>query len=106
MQYELFPENELELCKLSVRLQYFSFPKNDNERLFNAQFNYMVFGSQKAWNDLWIISYKVAERIIVKYCSEHQTFYEKEELTEKTLISCEYFLRRYKTRKNYYIKYL
>lgn len=103
-QLNLFPDKELELCSIQVGLKTFQHPKNDNELLFNLQFDYLVFNDLQAWQKMWLITYKVAERLIVKYYKKHSIYFNKEQITERKLITCEYLLRRYKKGQNYYVK--
>ena len=103
-QLNLFTVRELELCARQIGLKTFQNPKNDNEMLFNLQFDYLVFNDSEAWQKMWLITYKVAERLIVKYCKKHRIYFNNEQITERKLITCEYLLRRYKKGCNYYVR--
>lgn len=45
-------------------LPYFPEPCTDGERLMNAQYDYLLFSSAKAWRELWTLTLTVAGRII------------------------------------------
>lgn len=82
-----------------LNLKFFENPKNDAEKLFNAQKRFIVskFTDQKAEAELFELSEKVCYRLIKKILAErHYTFYTKEEIRDKAAIATDYWLRRYK----------
>lgn len=80
-------------------LKYFENPKNDSERLFNAQKRFIVskFTDQEAEADLFRISETVCFRLIKNELqNRHYTFYTRDEIRDKAAIATDYLVRRYK----------
>lgn len=81
--------------EMSLELPYYANPKNDNELLFNYQYDYIVNNNEKAWKDLMTLSYKVIQRIIWGLIGQKKVVLDEEEQMEKASIAIEYVLRRY-----------
>lgn len=80
-------------------LKYFENPKNDSERLFNAQKDFIVskFTDQKAETELFRLSETVCYRLIRNELqARHYTFYTRDEIRDKAAIATDYLVRRYK----------
>ncbi len=88
----------------TVNLPYFEHPKNDNERLLNYQYDFIVNGSQEAWCGLWKLTTKVVGLMLAKECKERKIFFDHEEWKDKKSEAVIYILRRYKTHPGYCIK--
>lgn len=106
----LFTDIELEKCDTRPKkplkvmdLKTFDNPKNDNEILFNLQYRLIKNNDWAAFGEMWQITEKVAERIIVKILKGRKVWRDPEEIADMVQETCEYLLRRYKTRENYYI---
>ncbi|MCQ2387872.1 MAG: hypothetical protein MJ066_05470 [Clostridia bacterium] len=108
----LFSLEELEKCDTrpkppeppKPKLKYFPNPENDNALLFNLQKEYIETGDEAKYWELWQLTAKVAERIIRKIVIRRALVWADDEINDKVSDTCLYLLRRYKTRKNYYIK--
>lgn len=97
----------------SLGLKYFENPKNDVQKLFNAQKRFIVskFTDQKAEAELFLISQVVCERLIKNELNKrHYTFYSKEDIQDKASLATDFWIRRYKNywygakHQIYYIK--
>lgn len=97
----------------SLELKYFENPKNDVQKLFNAQKRFIVsrFTDQKAEAELFFISQVVCERLIRNELKKrHYTFYSAEDIQDKASLATDYWIRRYKNywygakHQIYYIK--
>lgn len=107
----LFSVDELNKCDTLhplPELKYFAEPKNDNEKLFNLQKKYYDArnkGDEKSANalywDMWLLSGKVAERIIRKIVAARGLEFCDDEVQDKVSETCLYLLRRFNTRINY-----
>lgn len=104
----LFSADELEQCdtkpKPIIKLKSFDNPKNDNEVLFNLQKEFIETGKESTYWQLWQQTALVAERIIKKTVKARRLNWADDEIKDKVSDTCLYLLRRYKTRKNYYVK--
>lgn len=109
----LFTLEELDKCDTKHKrpsLKYFENPKNDNEQLFNLQNKYYEArnnGEEKKadflyW-EMWQLTAKVAERIIKKIVIARGLEFAPDEISDKVSDTCEYLIRRFKTRPNYAI---
>lgn len=87
-----------------VNLPHFDAPQNDNERLLNYQYDFLVTGSQEAWNELWKLVEDTAGRMMAHICKKRKIFFTAEEWKEKRTDAAIYLLRRYKTKTGYCIK--
>lgn len=65
------------------------------ELLQAAQKEYLETGSNAAWGRLWEISYQVCKNITAAWCLAHDIPIEQEFINDKSMIACEYVLRRY-----------
>lgn len=86
------------------KLVYYPDPKNDNELLLNYQHDYL-HGDNSAWEKMWNLSLIVVHRMFFTQIKTNRLHYSADERYEKELSAVEYVLRRYKTKKNYFIKY-
>lgn len=103
----LFTLEELEQCdtrpKKEQVLKYFENPKNDNEKLFNLQWEFITYNQESTYWQLWALTSEVAERIIKKILRKRGIEFAPDEIAEKVDLTCDYLLRRYKTTKGYFI---
>lgn len=100
-------ENEEETQEANegiVNLPHFDTPQDDNERLLNYQYDFLVNGSQEAWNELWKLVEDTAGRMLAHICKQRKVFFTAEKWEEKRTDAAIYLLRRYKTKKDYCIK--
>ena len=84
-------------------LPYIADPKTDSDRLINLQYRYLL-GDETAWPELWQMSIKVAERIVRSVCRKRKIRPDADYLDDCTMNAVEYVLRRYKTRKGYFVR--
>lgn len=100
-------QKEHEEKNLAARKQlvipYFDNPQNDNEMLFNYQYEYIKNNSEKAWGDLITLSFKVTKRLVWLWMKKNKLHLDAIEQDEKTSIAVEYVLRRYKKNIGYCI---
>lgn len=89
---------------LQIILQHFDNPETDNERLLNYQYEYLVYKNQEAWVKLWELSIKTAGQCLAHLCKKYHKSIPGDLWEDYKLDVTMYVLRRYKTRKNYYIK--
>lgn len=103
LQPSLFDEAELdELAGIKKPvLKYFPEPKNDNEKLFNLQKQFLESGDKKYFWEMWLLSRHVARNLIIKEMQKKRKKLDESELEEKIEDTCEYLLRRFFTRSNY-----
>ena len=85
-------------------LPYFSEPCTDGERLMNAQYDYLLFNSAESWRELWTLTLTVAGRIIEAERKKNGFYLSADERADKQMEAAEYLLRRYKTKRGYYIR--
>lgn len=111
-QAELFTSDELTACDTRpkkppkvMRLKYYDEPKNDNDLLFNLQYELIKNNNESALWEMWLIGRKVARRIIKKRVAARKLVLAPDEIEELVEETCLYLFRRYKTRKNYYIEH-
>ena len=84
-------------------LKHFDDPCNDNERLFNLQYEYLTTGNKKAWHDMYLLFYKVCGNVIKSICREKKIrILEQDDFQEKQSIACEYVMRRFIAKKYKY----
>ena len=88
----------------AVNLPHFDAPENDNERLLNYQYDFIVNGSQKAWGNLWKLTEATAGRMLANVCKLRNIHFSREEWEDKRAEAVMYLLRRYKTRPGYRIE--
>lgn len=81
--------------EMLLELPYFPNPKDDNEMLFNYQYDFLVNKNPEAWQKLMTLSYKVIQRIIWGLLKQKKIVLDEEEQMEKASIAIEYVLRRY-----------
>lgn len=117
----LFTLEELESCDTRPKkkkkkpfkleeLQFFENPKNDNEKLFNLQKKY--YEAKAAENEkekniiywqMWELVAVVGRRIIINKLSGKGLEFAPDEIEDKVSNTCEYLLRRFIYKKNYYV---
>ncbi|MGP1459924.1 MAG: hypothetical protein ACTTKL_11580 [Treponema sp.] len=85
-------------------LPYFDNPSDDGERLMNAQHDFLLFNSEKAWRELWTLTVTVAGRIISAERQKNKFYLSADEKADKQMEAAEYLLRRYRTRCGYFIR--
>lgn len=95
-------EQILEARKL-INPPYYENPKNDNEQLFNYQYEYLKHGDQNAYGKLLELALKVIKRLIWRWLESHRKVY-WDDITqdEKAMEALVYVLRRYSTRVGWY----
>lgn len=86
------------------KLKHFEEPKNDNERLLNYQYEFLVLGNKKAWDNLFILATKVAQRIVVKQVRAKHLAVDAIDIPEKVSIAVEYVMRRYKNNSGWVVR--
>lgn len=79
-------------------------PKNDNEWLFNFQYDYIVNGSQEAYGHLLELAFTVTKRLIRRWLAKKggKVFWDDITQDEKTMEAIVYVLRRYSTTVGWY----
>lgn len=85
----------------SLELKRYENPKNENEMLFNFQYDYLKNNDEDSYQKLQEMASLVTERLIWKWMATHKLRLSSEEQTERCSIAVEYVLRRYKTRIGY-----
>lgn len=101
-QEELFQQANKELHKNAV-LPYFYNPQNDNEMLFNYQYEYLKNDDMNAWQKLLELSTEVMQRMLWKWLKTHkEDFLDSVAQSEKVSEAVFYVLRRYKTQLGWY----
>ncbi len=111
-QLELFSSAELETCdtrpKEELVLKTFENPRNDNEVLFNLQYDYLINHNEAAFWQMWELTAKVARRLAIKKIKARGLSFAPDEVENLAADTCEYLLRRfkkkYKSGKQYRIK--
>lgn len=86
------------------KLKHFEEPKNDNERLLNYQYEFLVLENKKAWDNLFILATKVAQRIVVKQVRAKHLAVDAIDIPEKVSIAVEYVMRRYKNNSGWVVR--
>lgn len=86
------------------KLKHFENPKNDNEKLLNYQYEFLVLGSKKAWDNLFILATKVAQRIVVKQIKEKHLAIDVIDIPEKVSVAVVYIMRRYKNDSGWVVR--
>lgn len=123
MQEEVFDESEIKSCQeenerrkaeklkneiLEARKTIipprFEHPQNDNEWLFNFQYEFLVHGSQSAYGHLLELSFTVTKRLIRRWLAKNagKVFWDEITQDEKTMEAIVYVLRRYSTTVGWY----
>ena len=85
-------------------LPHFPEPCTDGERLMNAQYDFLLFNSAKAWRELWTLTLTVAGRIIEAERKKNGFYLSADEKADKQMEAAEYLLRRYKTKRGYFVR--
>lgn len=82
----------------------YAHPKNDNEWLFNFQYDFIVNGSQEAYGHLLELSFTVTKRLIRRWLAKMggKVFWDEITQDEKTMEAIVYVLRRYSTTVGWY----
>lgn len=88
----------------AVNLPRFDAPQNDNEKLLNYQYDFLVNGSQEAWGNLWKLTETIAGRMLAHSCKLRNVHFSHEEWEDKRAEAVMYLLRRYRTRPGYRIE--
>ncbi len=97
-------EAEHEPAYTAEMLPYFPDPSTDGERLMNAQYDFLLFNSAKAWSELWTLTLTVAGRIIEAERKKNGFYLSADERADKQMEAAEYLLRRYRTRYGYHVR--
>mgnify|MGYP003290175192 CR=1 FL=1 len=82
-------------ARKNLSLPYYPEPKNDNEKLFNYQYEYIKNNDSVAWGNLLELSFIVTKRLVWKWMKAEKIILDDIEQDEKTSIAVEYVLRRY-----------
>lgn len=77
-------------------------PKNDNEKLLNYQYEWLVHKDAKAWEALWILSRQIARRMILTLAKKKGFVLDPLTLEDKTDDAIIYILRRYQ--RGWYVR--
>ena len=77
-------------------------PKNDNERLLNYQYEWLVHQDAKAWEGLWILSRQIARRMILTLAKKKGFSMDPLTLEDKADDAIIYILRRYQ--RGWYVR--
>ena len=85
-------------------LPYFENPKTVGERLMNAQHDFLLYGDGKAWQELWMLTMKVAGCMIKAEQLKKKFYLSADDKADRQMAATEYLLRRYRTRRGYYIR--
>lgn len=101
---EVGKETTRQTVEGAVKLPYFEAPQNDNERLLNYQYDFLVNGSQEAWRNLWELTSATAGRMLAHGCKQRNIHFSKEQWEDKRAEAVMYLLRRYRTRPGYRIE--
>lgn len=123
MQEDVFQDDEIENClaesdkmkadKLKAAIlearkkiipPRFDHPRNDNEWLFNFQYDFIVNGSEAAYGRLLELSFTVTKRLIRRWLANQagKVFWDEITQEEKTMEAIVYVLRRYSTIVGWY----
>ena len=98
-------QEERQLYYKSVDLPYFEDPKDDNQMMFNLQYQYLKEGNIKARQELFSLSYKVMKRILWNLMKKGGLGYLDEEaqieIVDTAFI---YVFRRYESGNGYTVK--
>ncbi len=103
-EHESEHEPEHEPAYTAEMLPYFPEPSTDGERLMNAQYDFLLFNSAKAWRELWTLTLTVAGRIIETERKKNGFYLSADERADKQMEAAEYLLRRYRTRYGYHVR--
>lgn len=101
---EVGKETAQQTVEGAVKLPHFEAPQNDNERLLNYQYDFLVNGSQEAWRNLWELTSATAGRMLAHGCKQRNIHFSKEQWEDKRAEAVMYLLRRYRTRPGYRIE--
>ena len=101
---EVEKETARQTVEGAVKLPHFEAPQNDNERLLNYQYDFLVNGSQEAWRNLWELTSATAGRMLAHGCKQRNIHFSKEQWEDKRAEAVMYLLRRYRTRPGYRIE--
>lgn len=101
---EVGKETARQTVEGAVKLPHFETPQNDNERLLNYQYDFLVNGSQEAWRNLWELTSATAGRMLAHGCKQRNIHFSKEQWEDKRAEAVMYLLRRYRTRPGYRIE--
>lgn len=77
-------------------------PKNDNEKLLNYQYEWLVHKDAKAWEGLWILSRQIARRMILTLAKKKGFVMDPLTLEDKADDAIIYILRRYQ--RGWYVR--
>lgn len=86
----------------SGTLPRFEDPKDDNERLLNYQYDWLVNKDQKAWEALWILSRKMARKFVLTFAKKKGLKLDLLTVEDKTDEAVVYILRRYQ--RGWYVR--
>ena len=76
-------------------LPHFADPGNDNERLLNYQYEWLVHDDKGAKDGLWTLAYRIARRMITARLTRQGVLFDDQTLHDSAVAAVEYVLRRY-----------
>lgn len=76
-------------------LPHFDSPRDDNQRLLNYQYDWLVHRNPEAWENLWLLSCAVARRMIMAMARKKGFHLSPGHLQDKVENAVIYILRRY-----------
>lgn len=89
----------LDFDTYSIEIPYFEKPTNDNENLVNMQHDYLVNDDQQAFYRLWTSFTLLCLKAIKKEIRSKKMLLDRDTISYKADIACEYVLRRYQKYK-------
>lgn len=117
MQSELFDVSAIEAINKEIKeaehikenlaarraliLPYYQDPKNDNEKMFNYQYEYLKNNDEDAWGKMIELAFKITKRLVWQWMKKNKVRLDSIEQDEKTSVAVEYVLRRYKKNVGY-----
>ena len=91
---ELFPTEKQ--ATTPQDLPYFDRPQDDNQRLLNCQYKWLVYGDKKAETELWLLTQKVARRMVKGIIARRHLRFSGAQVKERIDNAVFYVLRRFK----------
>lgn len=68
----------------------------DHESILQeAQKEFLMTGSREAMSKIWEVSFTVCQNIAASWCLSHNITFDQELIDDKSMIACEYVLRRF-----------
>lgn len=105
-QIALFPELDQKADFKAMNLPHFENPQNDNERLLNYQYDFLVNHKELALNGLFTLGLVIARKYINKEAQKnsHIKRLSWDEKEDKAAAAIAYFLSMYKRYSNFYVE--